>query len=151
MRPKNIIKSLNLNCKLKFTWHVYMFDWLWNGFTRSGCCNISCNGLFTSHIVQIFSEQFTEQLNIKDFLSIPCMRINGIQCFSVLLCLCDSGKRHITWWKPHTKDANIEAVGLPGGKKLAGGKMPSVVYRKKKILKWKLLFGVHNYITSLPT
>ena len=33
--------------------------------TRSGCCNISCKGLFTSNIVQIFSEQFTEQLNIK--------------------------------------------------------------------------------------
>ena len=34
-----------------------------------------CNGLFTSDIVQIFSEQ----LNIKGFLSITCMIIKDIQ------------------------------------------------------------------------
>ena len=48
-------------------------------FTRCGCCNISCNGLFTNYNVQTFSEQFPEQEGRNQRHSKP-------SCFQTLYC-----------------------------------------------------------------
>ena len=54
--------------------HVHHIQSLLNHHgARCGCCNISCNVFSESQGVQIFSEQFPDQLNIMGLVSIPCI------------------------------------------------------------------------------